>query len=1131
MPQWQKFGQLSSRRDSFIELDLSGWPSPSSEADVVPHFTLNSNGRVAPRATQPFWRWVPFRTTVASAKTAGKQGPIQTAEMAPKFSWHQKCCAEVDDLMIDVDRDGPCNGTTLVNTATSDQPRSAEHYDQATEAMLTQIRDSILKAAELLPSQGPITGFAFLNPLQGLEHLPMSDALRQVKQIYHCEPYLSEDRYRQYVASGRIGVEELTEVVDEDLQQTGSERIAGLATRRELRLHMLQHPLHTGDARELAWVIAETEALQSFLPDTSPVVRERIISETQQWVSNEQAAGRNPDHIAQLAADSSESWEHACLNHLFHTIHQNIEQVDITAPVVSVSRPAELLKQIFHIDCDALVHQELITFCAAFLDQGFAHWRLPKRDRGFFAAYCSIVTANQRSAKRWMKGLAAEIDRIQAARLTPLQVIQESLQLLGVTVEQQPDFLRDSLLALRGFCGMLWQNEFRSDRVHFPCPKDTLVEFMAVRLLLDRFALEHLARNEIKTQLPLSRLQDWLLDEQQQRHQERLNNTEQLAYTIFQIAQFEGWLPQQLTAMSSDDWQALADEVRNFSDHERRRLFHAAFERQLVRRTLDSISLRAALPQVTPAAPELQVICCIDAREESFRRHIEETNPDVETFGTAGFFGIPMYFRSAGDAHFSALCPIVMKPQHWVVEDVVYAFEEQHNSRARARRAIGEASHRLHVGTRTSVLGAFVSTALGPLATVPLVSRILFPRMTAQMHRTVRKFVSPPAITRLRLERSPNVPPGPTESQIGFTLDELCAMGERALRDIGLTETFSPLVIVLGHGTTCLNNPHESAYHCGACAGNAGGPNARALAVILNDPRVRRRLAANGLDIPEDTWFIGGLHNTATEEITFFDLELLPTRQIAAFRAARELFEEVAQRNAHERCRRFESAALDLTPQQALRHAQDRTENLAQTRPEYGNGTNAVCFAGRRSRIRGLFLDRRSFLMSYDSAQDNNTADILARILGAVIPVCAGINLLYTFSAIDPAGWGSGSKLPHNVTSLLGVMDGASSDLRPGLPWQGVDIHEPVRLLFVIECSPDKMLSIMDRNPAIDRIVRNAWAQVATLDPVTTEIHLFRDGQFVLYPTTESKLQMATSSADCYRGHRDNRPFSMIGEA
>ena len=166
--------------------------------------------------------------------------------------------------------------------------------------------------------------------------------------------------------------------------------------------------------------------------------------------------------------------------------------------------------------------------------------------------------------------------------------------------------------------------------------------------------------------------------------------------------------------------------------------------------------------------------------------------------------------------------------------------------------------------------------------------------------------------------------------------------------------------------------------------------------------------------------------------------------------------------------------------------------------------------------------------MSYDASQDTDTSMILARILAAVIPVCEGINMLYTLSSIDTRGWGCGTKLPHNVTSLLGVMDGAASDLRPGLPWQGVDIHEPVRLLFIIESTPEAMLRIMDQDPTVGRICRHEWAQLAVLDPNSSRIQRFVNGQFVDYQPTTTEIATAESSLDWYRGWRDNLPFAMI---
>jgi uncharacterized protein len=144
--------------------------------------------------------------------------------------------------------------------------------------------------------------------------------------------------------------------------------------------------------------------------------------------------------------------------------------------------------------------------------------------------------------------------------------------------------------------------------------------------------------------------------------------------------------------------------------------------------------------------------------------------------------------------------------------------------------------------------------------------------------------------------------------------------------------------------------------------------------------------------------------------VTFYDDDLVPAENYALFERARDAIETARRREAHERCRRFDNA-----PQwhslAALAHVEGRAADLAQPRPEYGHATNAFCIIGRRARTRGLFLDRRAFLVSYDPVRDHDGA-ILARLMAAV-PVVAGISLEYYFSYIDPAGYGSGTKLPH----------------------------------------------------------------------------------------------------------------------
>jgi hypothetical protein len=275
---------------------------------------------------------------------------------------------------------------------------------------------------------------------------------------------------------------------------------------------------------------------------------------------------------------------------------------------------------------------------------------------------------------------------------------------------------------------------------------------------------------------------------------------------------------------------------------------------------------------------------------------------------------------------------------------------------------------------------------------------------------------------------------------------------------------------------------------------------------------------------------VGGYHNTCDDSVVFFDRDCIPRSHREEFDAARAAIDAACARNAHERCRRFMSAPLTMSFDEAKQHVEGRSEDLSQTRPELGHATNAITIVGRREWSRGLFLDRRAFLTSYDPTGDDAECSILTRILQAVFPVCAGINLEYYFSRVDNVGYGAGTKLPHNLSAQLGVMDGAASDLRTGLPWQMVEIHEPVRSLFLIETTAEAMTRIMDRDELVGRLCRNGWVLLALIHPETRALNVFRGGEFEPYEPQASELPHAASSVDWYRGWREHLEFAEIGE-
>lgn len=1001
-----------------------------------------------------------------------------------------------------------------------------------------RLREAVLHAAHLLPAQGPIGVFIHHNTLHAFEHLPFDEAVREGSRVFGCEPYLSEDRYRDELARGRILFSELGTVLRRDLGEKAEEPLHGLSSRLDIRLAMLEHPLRSGGGHELDWFMAETDALLKARRDVSEVQRRKLITGTRHWVMR-RLRGSLPDverpawldnlftrfKETRIEAWSDDQWEAFTMSALWEVCGEGVRLAGERAPAAApMIRHRDFIHALGGADTDLMVNDVLIRFCAAFLDQGIAHLSLPGRDEGFYRAFCTLHARGGTASAWWLGGLRAGVERLQKEHISALACIRESLDDLGVKPDETEKFLSATLLALRGWGGMIWHVEQRADRVHHAVPEGSLMDFVAVRLLLERLALRAAARSSLGHEGALSSLREELA---RRLPSTRPASDKQRAFLIFQLAQVLGWTPEVLFHLEPGAWAALFDEVEGFDELARRRVFHLAYEHRFRAQTLDALASNTGRAARLPERPSFQAVFCIDEREESIRRHVEEVAPTAETFGAAGFFGVVMYYRGAAAADFVPLCPVVVRPQHWVSEKVDRRLSDEARRRSSTRRRIGMALQSFHGGSRRIVSGAFFSAALGLLATVPLVARVVFPRLTARFRGFFGSFIAPPPVTRLVLERG-TPQPGPGEEGHGFLPEEMFNITERLLRDVGLTRSFARVILIFGHGSTSMNNPHESAHDCGACGGGRGGPNARAIAEMLNDPRVRAALKERGISVPEDTVFVGGMHNTANDNLTFYDVDRVPVTHQFEFEVACKAAQEAAVRNAHERARRFGSASLGLSPAAAKRHMEGRAEDLSQVRPEWGHATNSICIVGRRAKTRGLFLDRRAFLVSYDPMQDDEEKAILTRILGAVVPVCSGINLEYYFSYVDSPGWGSGSKLPHNITGLLGVMDGAMSDLRTGLPWQMVEIHEPVRLLFVIETTPEAMRRILEKNPVIQTMVGNRWVQLALMHPETGEIRVYHDGEFEPHVCQAGPLPVAASSREWYAGWRDHLEFAEI---
>jgi uncharacterized protein len=957
--------------------------------------------------------------------------------------------------------------------------------------------------AHYLPSQGPIQVFVHHNTLHAFESEKFEDAVLHGKEHYGGEPYWSEARYHRELENGRISRDDLqAELKQYTVEGKDVEIIPGLS-RNRLRMAMLSAPIKDVSKSQLDWLVTETLGeLPRFLfeqPEQTPAT---------EWY----ACRENPIKARRLLRDLYE----ACRENTEKRPNKAHRSNDNSR--TQYTRPNDLVCQLYGLNLDGLVNELLIRFCAAFLDQGFAGLQLPARETGLLSSFIELYSAPFSFLPDWAKSLKEELKRVQRDALNAIDVLEESLYFFEVPDDKIEDFLTQSAMVLPGWSGVITQLEEPNTVASISVPRGTLLEFIAIRVLLDRLAISHACKVH-NIDIQYDSLCDALSREK------RLHSTTErdIGFLVFQVVKRIGILPDRVRSMSNSDWRALVKEIVSFDSMARRRLLHSAYERNYRVAFLNALRVHqqhlSRESHGAAAQPVYQTVFCIDDREESIRRHLEEVEPHSETFGAAGFFAVAMNYRGVAEAHYRPQCPVNVKPVHYVREEPVFSAVADDEKRSRRRKRVGQFSLMAHAGSR-SLLGGAITSILGSFATFPLVARILAPRITSRLRKRIGSIFQPPS-TELHLERQSNAP-GMAFESLGYSHDEMANIVIRLLQDIGLISGFSKLVAIIGHGSSSLNNPHESAYNCGACCGGRGGANARAFAWMANHPTVRRLVSERGLEIPDDVYFIGAYHNTCNDHIQYYDLDRVPASHRSLFRKLESDLHEARRRNAHERCRRFESAPFDISLTEALNHVEQRSEDLSQVRPEYNHATNALCLVGSRKWSRGLFLDRRSFLVSYEPSKDDERGSILERILQAVIPVCGGINLEYYFSTVDPEVYGCGSKLPHNITSLVGVMSGATSDLRPGLSAQMVEIHEPMRLFFVVQSDPKTLRRIIDSNTAIQSLVENRWVQLATFEPKSNQVLIYENRQFLVWDEAMKPIPIVRQSQDWYQGKRES---------
>ena len=764
-----------------------------------------------------------------------------------------------------------------------------------------------------------------------------------------------------------------------------------------------------------------------------------VLTMPRSWFRDEWSAGRLTDSLLVAAAGGDVE--------LAAAARAVLTQPDPDAPIrrlalvtdvrdlASAPRPGQTWS-------DLVTHQ-ISQHCAAHFDRYQGSWH-PDRSLDLFAGW-----REQRSATHgvhWAQGASWAAEQILSLPDDAEHAIELMLHSLHIVEDAHDDYLTALLLSINGWAAWCAYERWQARLVG--ADDDEVVALLAVRLAWE-----------------------WLLR----------NDTEGAAKTSSASAAVPSW------STWASSWNTAADVVQATVYQQRIDwVLQSAVERTYQATLIGRLAAAgAATPATTIDTPQVQAAFCIDVRSEVFRRSLESVAPETRTRGFAGFFGLPISYTPAGSGLTRPQLPGLLSPAIAVSDgpDEPAATDDIGAQRA---SALGDRQRWSAFRSAPSSVFSFVES-MGLLYGPKLIKASL-----AQTHgpdKWEHDGVNSTTAARLR-------------PRLGLVDDdpvEAAAIAHRVLTAMGLVSGFAPLVLLCGHGSQSANNPHAAGLDCGACGGQTGEVNARVLADLLNSPAVRTHLVPLGIDVPASTWFVPALHNTTTDQVQLFDIDLMPS---AMRDQVSRLDGWLHAAGAVARAERAPSLGLGhiTAPEQLERTILERANDWSQVRPEWGLAGNAAFIVAPRSRTRHMDLGGRSFLHDYDWQLDTSLST-LTLIMTAPMVVTNWINMQYHASTVDNRRYGSGNKVLHNVVAgRLGVFEGNGGDLRLGLAMQslhdGVTLqHPPLRLSVFIEAPRAAIDAVVAAQEVVHDLVANEWLHLLRIEPSDGSVERWtRDG-------------------------------------
>lgn len=948
---------------------------------------------------------------------------------------------------------------------------------------IAQKLDSI---KSIVPHYWPIGAFIHHNPLKGFEHLHFKEGLKKAQKIFGGRVYMDSSYFMELYRDGKIDDEILKNNID-----------------RSLKCENLEVSL---------------EFAKSFLMEVSPKWQSLRISFL---YKNEQIDKKLYEHLQKNSIfNNRELWLRELISHM--TLY-------------------EINDALFEKDSKERVEKEIIEFVSRFLDEDQTTMSMPNRDVGMFEAFKIYENFNyQKDAESFIQEAMErlKIEDIESYLLTHLLKLHGWAGFIKYRSEdsdylaqqEHPSSLLD-YIAIRLYFELeaLKSSELNNFELFFNYAKkyedDIILQLLKHKNRLYGKCLDALEAKASTSSVLAQHIENELnLDALQIQHSDELLKSNlplvELSVVIKKLREEEGYI-----------W------LKSLEDSYISRYVNLMIEPQTIKST-------RAVASAT---------FCLDVRSEVIRRSIESMG-DYQTYGAGGFLGIPIAFVEFDKAHEQFLCPAVVKPKNVIFEIPVESSTKYHSKKGvnkTTKKVLSDLKNNPYTPyIMVEAIGWIFGINLFGKTFLPQKTERLFNKLKPQkpkttytidrltsseiefyIHKLHTKIVKDALHNKLDSELGDEeidiiwrhllygdelkleVPKKLLESlrdehkitlkdyefqkeklsMVGFTLEEKVTYLYKYLTMIGQIDNFPEFVVVVGHKSISDNNPFESALDCGACGGSSSLPNTRTLCMIANSLEVREKIREMGVLIPKDCKFIPAIHITTTDEIKYYDTDILDKEEMDRFY---KVMFDFNQASAHSRVERARSLPYTQTQNDMIIKSMDWSE----PRPEWGLAKNIGVFAGPRDSTKHISFENRLFMHSYDWKIDTKDAEILTRIFNGPLIVGEWINLEHYFSTVDNHIYGAGSKVYHNIVSKIGVYSGNYSDLKIGLPSQSVILegrayHEPLRLLTFME-APLEIVGKAVENSNAKEFILNEWIRPIIIDKEAKKVYSYEDGEF-----------------------------------